>query len=94
MTSDILTWGVPMFDYVCGMIVLILLIRRPVAKYFGTEATFLLWSIPALRLLMPNIRLPVKNDILIYNYDPLTLELIQTDSVSYTHLTLPTTPYV
>ena len=79
MTSDILTWGVPMFDYVSGMIVLILLIRRPVAKYFGTEATFLLWSIPALRLLMPNIRLPVKNDILIYNYDPLTLELIQTD---------------
>jgi len=79
MTSDILTWGVPMFDYVCGMIVLILLIRRPVAKYFGAEATFLLWSIPVVRMLMPNLRLPVKNDIKIYNYDPLTLDLIEAD---------------
>lgn len=79
MTSDILSWAVPMSDYVAGMIIIILLIRRPFSKYFGAEATFLLWTIPVLRLLMPNLRLPLKNDIRIYDYDPLTLEYIQAD---------------
>ncbi|MEP1231471.1 MAG: M56 family metallopeptidase [Litorimonas sp.] len=63
MTYEILTWGLRMGVLTSVLIGLVLLIRRPFVKYFGAQATFLLWSLPALRLIMPDIRLPVKHDI-------------------------------
>jgi len=74
MILDIFEWGLPISDYMFAFIVLILIIRRPVAKYFGAEAVFLLWSIPVVRLLMPHLHLPVKNDIMIFNFNPFTVE--------------------
>jgi len=55
MTYDILLWGLRTGLVVSGLIGLVLLLRRPFAKYLGAEATFLLWSLPFLRFLMPDI---------------------------------------
>jgi len=55
MTYDILLWGLRTGLVVSGLIGLVLLLRRPFATYLGAEATFLLWSLPALRLIMPDI---------------------------------------
>jgi len=63
MTEELLQWGLRTGLVVSGLIGLVLLLRRPFAKYLGAEATFLLWSLPALRLLMPEVRLPVKDSI-------------------------------
>lgn len=63
MTLDILTWGLRMGVLTSVLIGLVLLVRRPFVRYFGAEATFLLWSLPILRLIMPDFRLPVKHDI-------------------------------
>lgn len=40
------------------LIVLVLLIRRPVGRYFGARAAYALWLLPALRLIMPPLVLP------------------------------------
>lgn len=40
------------------LIVLVLLIRRPVGRYFGPRAAYALWLLPALRLIMPPLVLP------------------------------------
>jgi len=55
MTYDILLWGLRTGLVVSGLIGLVLLLRRPFAKYLGAEATFLLWNLPFLRFLMPDI---------------------------------------
>ena len=41
-----------------ALIALVLLVRRPVVRWFGPEAAYALWAIPALRLLLPPITLP------------------------------------
>ncbi|MGB0907627.1 MAG: M56 family metallopeptidase [Maricaulaceae bacterium] len=40
------------------LVIFILIIRRPVAKYFGAKAAYALWALPLLRLFMPTISLP------------------------------------
>ena len=35
------------------LIALVLIVRRPVTKYFGAQAAYTLWSIPVLRLVLP-----------------------------------------
>ena len=34
----------------CGVV---LLLRRPVARYFGPQAAYALWALPALRMILP-----------------------------------------
>ena len=63
MIQDLLTWGLRMGVLTSVLIGLVLLVRRPFVRYFGAEATFLPWSLPILRLIMPDFRLPVKHDI-------------------------------
>ncbi|NWG71824.1 MAG: hypothetical protein HXY23_09495 [Parvularculaceae bacterium] len=41
------------------LIVVILIIRRPIARRFGAEAAYLLWLAPALRILLPEIPAPL-----------------------------------
>jgi len=36
----------------------VLLLRRPVARWFGPQMAYALWAIPVLRLFMPPIQLP------------------------------------
>lgn len=40
------------------LLALVLLLRRPVARYFGPQAAYGLWALPFLRLLMPGFTLP------------------------------------
>ncbi|PZT87663.1 MAG: hypothetical protein DI637_08955 [Citromicrobium sp.] len=40
------------------MIALVLLVRRPVARYFGAGAAYALWLVPLVRLVLPPITLP------------------------------------
>ena len=44
--------------WTAGLIALVLLIRRPVAKYFGPQIAYALWAIPAVRLVLPPLELP------------------------------------
>lgn len=40
------------------LIALVLLLRRPVGRYFGATAAYALWALPFLRLIMPPLVLP------------------------------------
>ncbi|MGB0908696.1 MAG: M56 family metallopeptidase [Maricaulaceae bacterium] len=43
---------------VTALIVFVLLVRRPVARYFGAKAAYGLWALPLLRIFLPTISLP------------------------------------
>ena len=66
---DLLNWGLRTGVVITGLIGLVLLLRRPFARYFGAEATFLLWSLPLIRLCMPDIYLPKKESGIFLPYD-------------------------
>lgn len=53
--ADFLTWLSDTTIATSALIVLVLLIRRPVARRFGAEAAYLLWLAPALRLATPEL---------------------------------------
>ncbi len=40
------------------LIAAVLVLRRPVARYFGPEAAYALWALPAARLVLPPVTLP------------------------------------
>ncbi|HSQ96268.1 MAG TPA: M56 family metallopeptidase [Croceibacterium sp.] len=40
------------------LIALVLLVRRPLSRWFGPQFAYALWALPALRLLLPPIELP------------------------------------
>jgi bla regulator protein blaR1 len=44
--------------YSGALIALVLLVRRPLGRYFGPQFAYALWALPALRLLLPPIELP------------------------------------
>lgn len=44
--------------WTAALIGLVLLIRRPIARYFGPRLAYALWALPMLRLLMPPVELP------------------------------------
>ena len=62
MMIDLLNWGLKLGVVTTGLIGLVLLLRHPMIKYVGASAIYLLWSLPFLRLFMPNIHLPIKSD--------------------------------
>jgi beta-lactamase regulating signal transducer with metallopeptidase domain len=51
--ADVLTWLVETTLATSALILLVLIIRRPVARRFGAEAAYLLWLAPALRFVAP-----------------------------------------
>jgi len=44
--------------WTAGLIALVLLLRRPVTRWFGAPAAYALWLLPMLRLFLPPIELP------------------------------------
>ena len=51
-------WLLDTLLWTAGLIALVLLVRRPVARWLGPQAAYALWLIPALRLIMPPLLLP------------------------------------
>ena len=45
---------------VSAAVALVLLLRRPVARHFGPEAAYALWAVPAARLILPPLTLPIR----------------------------------
>jgi len=44
--------------WTAALIGLVLLIRRPVARWLGPQTAYALWAIPAIRLILPPLQLP------------------------------------
>ena len=66
-----LHWAGQTGVWVAALLGLVLVIRRPFAKQFGAQATYWLWALPAIRLVMPELRVlpatqspPVRPDTL------------------------------
>lgn len=51
-------WMVDTFIYTGLLIALVLLVRRPVSRWFGPQVAYALWALPFLRFIMPPIVLP------------------------------------
>ncbi|MEP3051581.1 MAG: M56 family metallopeptidase [Erythrobacter sp.] len=51
-------WLVDTLIWTAGLIALVLLLRRPVARWFGPQTAYALWALPALRLILPPLELP------------------------------------
>ncbi len=52
------TWLFDTLVWTAALIALILVIRRPVARYLGAQFAYALWAIPLLRLILPPLTLP------------------------------------
>lgn len=52
VASAVMEWAGPTLLAVTGLLVLVLLIRRPVARWLGPKAVYALWSLPLVRLLL------------------------------------------
>lgn len=48
-----IAWMIDTLVATAALMLLVLLIRRPVARHFGARAAYLLWALPALRLVLP-----------------------------------------
>jgi beta-lactamase regulating signal transducer with metallopeptidase domain len=51
-------WLLDTLVWTAALIAVVLLIRRPVARYFGANAAYALWALPLLRLALPPLTLP------------------------------------
>ncbi|MGB3797564.1 MAG: M56 family metallopeptidase [Alteraurantiacibacter sp.] len=51
-------WMVDTFVYTSALIALVLVLRRPVTRWFGPQIAYALWALPFLRFIMPPIVLP------------------------------------
>lgn len=51
-------WLTDTFLWTGVLIAAVLMLRRPVARYFGPQVAYALWALPLLRLLMPPLVLP------------------------------------
>jgi len=61
MNGDLLTtWAGETIFSVTLLMVIVMLIRRPVGKIFGPQIAYLLWAIPAARMLMPVLTITVE----------------------------------
>ena len=58
MSADMQGYLFDTLVWTAALIALVLLLRRPVARHFGTQAAYALWLLPFLRLLLPPITLP------------------------------------
>jgi len=51
-------WLMDTLLWTAALIAVVLVLRRPVAKWFGPHAAYALWALPVARLLLPPIELP------------------------------------
>ena len=51
-------WLIDTLLYTGTLIALVLVLRRPVGRFFGPQIAYALWALPFLRLLLPPIELP------------------------------------
>ncbi len=51
-------WLLDTLIWTAALIALVLVIRRPVARWFGAQAAYALWAMPLLRLALPPLTLP------------------------------------
>ncbi|GAB5349521.1 M56 family metallopeptidase [Alteriqipengyuania sp. 357] len=58
MSIDWQTFALETLGWTAALVALVLVLRRPVARYFGAEAAYALWALPFLRLLFPPLVLP------------------------------------
>ena len=56
--QDVVNWVVGTGLSIAVLIAFVLIIRRRFARYFGSHAAYALWSLPVLRLFMPEITVP------------------------------------
>lgn len=60
-------WLIDTLVVTAALMALVLVVRRPVAKYFGAEMAYLLWAVPLARLFMPpitqTIEVPVSDPV-------------------------------
>jgi len=59
-SASVINWLVHTSIDVSVLIVFVLLARRPIARIFGSTPTYLLWALPALALVMPEIKVAAK----------------------------------
>ncbi len=52
------SWLLETLLWTAALIALVLLVRRPVARWFGPQVAYALWALPVLRLFLPPIELP------------------------------------
>lgn len=57
-SAAVIGWALQTGFTVSVLIGLVLIMRRPFAKYFGAGAAYALWAIPVLRVFMPTITVP------------------------------------
>ena len=56
MSMDFMgAWLLDTFMVTSTLMLMVLLVRRPVARYFGPSVAYALWCIPAARVLMPSL---------------------------------------
>jgi bla regulator protein BlaR1 len=55
-----------------ALMALVLVLRRPVARYFGAEIAYLLWAVPLARLFMPPVTQTIEVPVSVAAYDPAT----------------------
>lgn len=60
---DVLNWALELGVVTTGLIGLVLLLRRPMARFWGSEAVYVLWALPFLRLFMPEVNMPIKANV-------------------------------
>ncbi len=53
-----INWLLDTLLWTAGLIALILLIRRPVARLFGPQLAYALWALPVIRVFLPPVTLP------------------------------------
>jgi len=51
-------WLLETLVWTAALIALVLMVRRPVARWFGPQVAYALWALPVLRLALPPIELP------------------------------------
>lgn len=55
-----MTWLLDTLLATGGLIALVLVLRRPVARLFGPGLAYALWALPLLRLMLPPLVLPAR----------------------------------
>ena len=53
-----IAWLTDTLLYTGALIALVLVLRRPVGRFFGAQLAYGLWALPFLRLLLPPVVLP------------------------------------
>ncbi|MBD2841624.1 M56 family metallopeptidase [Erythrobacter rubeus] len=51
-------WLLDTLLWTAALIAFVLLVRRPVARWFGPQVAYALWLLPAIRLILPTVTLP------------------------------------